>query len=86
MVIIAKKKKSKFEVGKHVLVPKHTKLSDKELEKLLEQYKITVEELPMIKLKDAALSSLDVEIGDVVSIERKSPTAKNTVFYRRVVK
>jgi DNA-directed RNA polymerase subunit H len=85
VVFIAKKEKE-FEVSQHVLVPKHTKLSEKEKKDLMDKYKITFRELPRISLKDAAISHLELEPEDIVKIERPSPTSKNTVFFRRVVK
>ena len=69
---------------KHILVPKHSKVSDKEKDKVLDKYQITFNQLPKISSKDTALLSLDVKIGDVVKIERKSPTAGTTIFYRGV--
>lgn len=68
----------------HILVPKHRKLSEKEIKDLLEQHKITVNELPSIQKSDPALAELDAEEGDVIRIERDSPTAGKTVFYRGV--
>ena len=68
----------------HVFIPKHKKLSDKEKKELLDEYKITVNELPVIKKNDPGLAGLDVDVGDVIKIERASPTVGNTVFYRGV--
>ncbi|HII72561.1 TPA: DNA-directed RNA polymerase subunit H [Candidatus Woesearchaeota archaeon] len=73
------------EAIKHALIPKHTKLSDKEKEKVLEEYQITVNELPSILLSDAALRGLDAQEGDVIKIERESPTAGTATFYRGVI-
>jgi len=78
--------KEKFNVHEHILVPKHTKLSDKEHKELFERYNITENELPAIMIKDPALANLDVEPGDIIKIQRPSPTAKSTLFYRRVIK
>jgi DNA-directed RNA polymerase subunit H len=73
------------EARQHILIPKHKKLSEKEANEVLERYHITVNELPAIHKNDPALAGIDVEIGDVIMIERKSPTAGTTVFYRGVV-
>ncbi len=73
------------DVTKHVLVPKHTKLSQKDKQKVLEKYNISEAELPKISKKDPAISKLKVEAGDVIMIERPSTTAGKTVFYRVVV-
>lgn len=74
----------KKEIRKHVLIPKHKKLSDKEKKVLLDTYNITVNELPVISKSDPALVDMDIEIGDVLKIERDSPTAGRVVFYRGV--
>ena len=69
----------------HVLIPKHKKISEKEKKELLEHYKITINELPSISKKDPALAETDVQEGDIIKIERESPTAGHIVFYRGVI-
>ncbi|MBI2144146.1 DNA-directed RNA polymerase subunit H [Candidatus Woesearchaeota archaeon] len=76
---------AKVDVRKHVLVPKHVKLSEKEKEEVLKAYSATIENFPRILKKDPALEGLNVKYGDLIRIERKSPTAGKTVFYRTVV-
>jgi DNA-directed RNA polymerase subunit H len=75
----------KFEVTKHELVPKHSKLSEKEMKDVFEKYSIELQNLPRIFKSDPAIQGLDVKEGDIVKVSRKSPTAGETVFYRRVV-
>ena len=75
----------KFDVTKHVLVPKHKKVSEKERKELLDKYSIGLESLPKIFRNDPAIVDLDVSDGDIIKVERASPTAGSTVFYRRVV-
>ena len=77
--------KKKFEISEHRLVPKHTKLSDKEKEELLGAYQITNKELPKIKKNDPAIASLEVKEGDVIKIVRPSLTSGESIFYRGVV-
>ncbi|MGM5482596.1 MAG: DNA-directed RNA polymerase subunit H [Nanobdellota archaeon] len=77
-------KKSTFDISKHMLVPKHTKLSQKDKKALLDEKGITFANLPKISIKDPALSSLSVKDGDVIKIERDSPTSKTTIYYRGV--
>jgi DNA-directed RNA polymerase subunit H len=77
--------KQKFDIKKHELVPKHSKLSEKDKKALLDKYKISVYDLPLIKKDDAAISDLDVKAGDVVKITRESPTAGESIFYRCVI-
>lgn len=69
----------------HVLIPKHTKLSDKEKEDLFKTYNITIRELPKIFKDDPAIAHLDVKENDIIKIERQSSTAGTAVFYRGVI-
>jgi DNA-directed RNA polymerase subunit H len=75
-----------FEINQHVLVPKHTKMSEKEKETLLAKYQITLKDLPKISSSDPAVSHMELTQDDVIKVERPSPTSKTTVFYRRVGK
>lgn len=77
--------KKDFDIKKHILVPKHAKISEKEKKMILEKYKITEYDLPLIKKSDPAIADLSAEVGDVIKITRKSPTAGEAVFYRCVV-
>lgn len=76
---------AKINVSEHMLVPKHTKLSEKEKEQLLKEFNITTKQLPKIKKKDPAIKHLDVKINDIIKIERKSPTSGKTTYYRVVI-
>lgn len=66
----------------HILQPKHIKLTEEEVKKILEQYNISKAQLPKIFLNDSALPE-GCEIGDVIKIERKNE--KEISFYYRVV-
>lgn len=77
--------KKKLKIDKHILIPKHSKLNEKEKQKLLEQYNISLKELPRIPKTDAAIVSLGTKPGDIIKIIRKSQTAEDAVFYRVVV-
>ena len=72
-------------VTNHILMPKHTKLSEKDKKALFDTYNISVKELPKILKSDAAIASLDVKAGDVIKIIRESPTAGTSIFYRGVI-
>jgi DNA-directed RNA polymerase subunit H len=74
-----------FDVSKHVLVPKHVKLNEKEKKDLFEKYVADLRDLPRIYKEDPAIQGLDAKEGDVIKIIRKSQTAGEAVFYRRVV-
>ena len=70
--------------AKHILVPNHTKLSDSETKQLLEKHNLRREHLPRIFISDPAIKDLDPESGDIIKIERRSPTAGVAYFYRVV--
>ncbi len=74
----------KFKVTDHILVPKHSKLSEAEKKKLFERYNISLRELPKISKKDPAIQHLNVKLGDIIKITRQSQTAGEAVFYRGV--
>jgi len=78
-------KKVKFKVDKHVLTPKHTKLSEKDKAQLMERYHVTSKEMPKILKTDAAIKELEAKPGDIIKIVRKSQTAGESVFYRVVL-
>ena len=74
-----------FDISKHLLVPKHSKLSDSEKKNLFEKYSIGVKELPKIHISDPAIEKLSVKLGDVIKIERESKTAGSTSYFRVVI-
>ena len=67
----------------HALQPKHTKLKQEEVKKLLDQYNISLAQLPKIKQTDAGVPE-GCQIGDVIKIERKQE-GESFMFYRVVV-
>ncbi|MEF8880288.1 MAG: DNA-directed RNA polymerase subunit H [Candidatus Nanohaloarchaea archaeon] len=74
-----------IDVRDHEAVPKHEKMDEDEVEELLEKFDTEKDKLPKIERTDAALKQMDVEEGDVIHIERNSPTAGKTDYYRFVV-
>jgi DNA-directed RNA polymerase subunit H len=74
-----------MDVRDHRLVPEHRKMSEDEVEELLETFDIEKKNLPRIKENDSALKQKDFEVDDVFEITRESPTAGETTYYRRVV-
>lgn len=74
-----------YEVLKHELVPKHEKVSDEEVERVLEEYDIDVRQLPKLLSNDPVVKELDAAPGDVLRIVRESPTAGTAVAYRLVI-
>ncbi|MFB6203297.1 MAG: DNA-directed RNA polymerase subunit H [Candidatus Nanohaloarchaea archaeon] len=74
-----------IDVDEHEAVPEHRKMDEDEVEELLERYDTEKEKLPKIERTDAALKSMDVEVGDVIEITRESPTAGESTYYRHVI-
>ena len=60
-----------IDISKHILVPKHTKLSDEEKKELTEKYNIALRQLPKILKSDAAIEKLAPETGDVITTTLK---------------
>ncbi|MBS3150826.1 DNA-directed RNA polymerase subunit H [Candidatus Woesearchaeota archaeon] len=74
-----------IQIENHVLLLKHEKLDDKASEDLLKKYNISKTQLPKIYRKDFALKGMEVNAGDIIEVERKSPTAGKIKFYRMIV-
>ena len=75
-----------YKIEDHILVPKHIKLNEEEIKKVLEFYNISIKQLPRISSKDAVIKNLNIKLGDVIKIIRKSDTAGESIFYRVVGK
>ena len=74
-----------FQVRRHVLVPKHEVLPKNKVEELLQHYKITLYQLPLIKSSDPAVMEIGGKPGDVIKITRDSQTAGKAVIYKHVI-
>ncbi|MEM4625754.1 MAG: DNA-directed RNA polymerase subunit RpoH/Rpb5 C-terminal domain-containing protein [Candidatus Pacearchaeota archaeon] len=66
----------------HIFQPKHSKMSKKEEEELLNKLNVSKSQLPKIKSNDPALPE-GCKVGDIIKIERKE--GDKTFFYYRVV-
>jgi DNA-directed RNA polymerase subunit H (RpoH/RPB5) len=80
-----KKKKPIENIIKHVLVPDHIILTEKEKNDLIKNFNIELNQLPKILTTDPVAISIGPESGQVVKIVRKSHTAKESIAYRFVV-
>jgi DNA-directed RNA polymerase, subunit H (EC 2.7.7.6) len=76
---------SEIDITKHYLVPKHIILSEEEKKELLEKYKVSLSDLPKIKISDPALKNLNAKPGDIVKIIRSNPRIGEEIYYRVVV-
>jgi DNA-directed RNA polymerase subunit H (RpoH/RPB5) len=77
-------KELQFNISKHMLVPKHVKITDeKELQELKEKFKIRgFSQLPHILKTDPMARYLGLKPHDIVKIIRPSVTAGEYVSYR----
>ena len=72
-----------FNILKHELVPKATVLKKMEEEALFKQYHLTSPtNLPEISRFDPQAMAVGLRPGQIVKLERKSPTAMNSLYYR----
>ncbi len=72
-----------FNILKHIYVPKHTILNEKEKQDFLSYYKITdVKQLPDISRFDPVAQAIGMRPGQICKIERPSRTAIKTIYYR----
>lgn len=78
-------KMEEFNITEHNFVPKHIILDEKEVVELLKEYNISIRQLPRIFVTDPVAKVLNAKKGDVIKIVRKSPSAKEAIFYRVVV-
>ena len=76
-------KESIFNILEHSLVPPHKILTDDEKKKVYKQYNITNDsQFPEISRFDPVASALGMRPGDLCKIERPSPTAITSTYYR----
>ena len=75
-----------FNVSRHSLVPKHIKMTDRDIKDLLERYMLLSKySLPAISVADPMAKYLGLRIGDVVKILRPSKSAGESVAYRHCI-
>jgi len=74
-----------FDLFDHELVPPHVIAEDGEIQLVLEHYGIKKTHLPRIRSRDPAARVLGARPGQVIRVERSSPTAGIAYYYRLVV-
>jgi DNA-directed RNA polymerase subunit H len=74
-----------FDLFEHELVPPHIIASDDEVKLVLDHYGIEKKQLPRIYRDDPAVKVLGARPGQIIRIERESPTAGVTFYYRLVI-
>jgi len=82
-VVVLSIKRLQYNILKHQLVPKHTKLNDSEYENFIKTYNITqVSQIPEISRFDPVANCIGLRPGTIVKIERPSKTAIMGNYYR----
>ena len=66
------------------LVPKHEILSDEEKKKFLEEWNVSIKQLPRIRNTDSVVKILNAKKGDILRISRNDP-AIGEYYYHRVI-
>ena len=74
-----------FDLFDHELVPPHVIAEDNEIHLVLDHYGINKTHLPRIQSRDPAARVLGARPGQVIRVERSSPTAGVTYYYRLVI-
>ena len=74
----------KIDITQHILVPKHILLKPEEVSEVLEQFNISILQLPTVLATDSMVKIVGAKVGDVVKIDRAGPSGQ-TAYYRRVV-
>jgi DNA-directed RNA polymerase subunit H len=67
------------------MVPEHVLLVPEESEEVLKRFGIEAPQLPKIHVNDPAAKEIGAKVGDIIKVIRKSPTARQSIFYRLVI-
>ena len=78
------KSETKFNIQKHMLVPKHEIMTEDEILTEFVDVDYNFKNLPKIKVNDPVAESIGAKPGDVLRITRESETAGFFVTYRIV--
>lgn len=73
-----------MEEKRHFLVPKHEIVPKEREAEILKMLHATKDELPVILSSDPAIKKLKAKPGDIIEIERDSPIAGKSKYYRVV--
>lgn len=80
-------KETQFNIMKHILVPKHIIVCDKNKKDIMKSYAVNRDQLPHIYTSDPIVRHLGAIEGDLIKIKRKSDTMNDmfTISFRMVV-
>jgi DNA-directed RNA polymerase subunit H (RpoH/RPB5) len=69
----------------HIIIPKHSLLTEGEKKQFFEEYYVKPKDLPRIFISDPIAKYYDAKVGDIFRIERPSITSVYSIVYRIVV-
>ncbi|WP_294005863.1 DNA-directed RNA polymerase subunit H [uncultured Methanobrevibacter sp.] len=78
------KSETKFNIQKHMLVPKHEIMTEEEISSEFSDVDYDFKNLPKIKVYDPVVLAIGARKGDILRITRESQTAGVFVTYRIV--
>lgn len=82
---VFERKNLMFNVTKHILVPKHIKLSQEDAKAVMEKYSCTKKQLPKILINDPQVKYHGMKVGDVCKIVRNNRENGVEISYRIVI-
>jgi DNA-directed RNA polymerase subunit H (RpoH/RPB5) len=78
--------KSKIQLTKHILVPKHILLSEQKKKEVIKKYGIKkLSQFPRILKTDPIVKILGAKEGDLIKIIRNENSGKESIYYRVVI-
>jgi len=78
--------KTKIDLFKHELIPKHIILSEKEKKDVIKRYGIKrLNQFPKISKSDPVVQMIDAKVGNLIKIIRKNDNGKESIYYRVVI-
>ena len=78
------KSETKFNIQKHMLVPKHEIMTEEEISSEFRDVDYDFKNVPKIKVYDPVVLAIGARKGDILRITRESQTAGVFVTYRIV--
>jgi DNA-directed RNA polymerase subunit H len=85
-IVIESIKRLQFNILKHILVPEHRVMSEKEVKEVLIKYNImSISQLPDISRFDPVARAISLRPGQVCHITRPSKTAITADYYRACI-
>jgi DNA-directed RNA polymerase subunit H (RpoH/RPB5) len=75
-----------YNIPEHKLSSKHTVVNNNAIKADFSRVYLSIKELPIIYEHDPQITWIGAKEGDIIEIERFSPTAGKTIVYRRVIK